>query len=81
MDAETVLTPQAALEYGLIDKIGAESKKEVDIEQLLKENLELKQQVRNQIFNQEELKKFLTGNKPEQKINPFEAFFNAKKER
>ena len=82
MDAETVLTPQAALEYGLIDKIGAESKAEIDIEQLLKENLALKQQMRNKIFSQEELKKFLMENKPnkpEQKVNPFEAFFNSKK--
>ena len=79
MDAETVLTPDKALEYGLIDRIGTEQKADIDIEQLLKENLELKQQISNKTFQQQELKKFLMGNKPEQKNDPFQAFFDTKR--
>ena len=79
MDAETVLTPDKALEYGLIDRIGTEQKADIDIEQLLKENLELKQQISNKTFQQQELKKFLTGNKLEQKNDPFQAFFDTKR--
>lgn len=84
MDAETVLTPQAALSYGLIDKIGTKAAEEEPGPQQLKEEIHnLRQQLKNKEFSQEQLKQFLMANpkkkEPEQRIDPFQAFFNCKK--
>lgn len=81
MDAETVLTPQKALEYALIDQIGVGAKEKLPtIESLQKENAELRMQIRNNDFNQKELKEFLESNKKEHVDSTgFGAFFNSKR--
>ena len=85
MDAETVLTPQDALSYGLIDKIGTKAEVELEPEpqQLIAEIHNLRQQLRNKEFSQEQLKQFLMSNtvkrEPEQRVDPFQAFFDSKK--
>lgn len=84
MDAETVLTPQDALSYGLIDKIGAKAETgDPDPLQLMQENQTLRQQLREKEFTQEQLKNFLMANpvkkEPEQRTDPFRAFFSGKK--
>lgn len=81
MDAETLLTPQKALEYGFIDQIGvAESDQTQVIESLQKEMLELRSKICNNDFNQKELKAFLRSNKKETiDSTGFGAFFNSKK--
>lgn len=83
MDAETVLTPQKALEYGFIDEIGVvegERSQEQIMQMLLKENAELKAEMKNNDFNQRELKEFLMTTKPASKPDPtgLQAFFNGK---
>lgn len=83
MDAETVLTPQKALEYGFIDMIGVveeQQSKEQMMQRLLEENAELKMKMQNDDFNQRELKEFLMATKPKAKPEPtgFQAFFNGK---
>ena len=80
MNAETVLTPQKALEYGLIDQIGASVKEQLPtIAQLQRENNELRMQLRNNDFNQKELKEFLQSTKRKPEPSGFEAFFNIRK--
>ena len=83
MDAETVLTPQDALSYGLIDKIGTKAEAEPEPQQLIAEIHNLRQQLKNKEFSQEQLKEFLMSNpakrEPEQMVDPFQAFFNSKK--
>ena len=76
MDAETVLTPQKALECGLIDKIGVEQKEEPRTEQLLAENEQLIKQLNNRTFLDAEVKKFMRAVAPAQKQKSgFDAFF------
>ena len=76
MDAETVLTPQKALECGLIDKIGVEQKEEPRTEQLLAENEQLIKQLNNRTFLDAEVKKFMRTVAPAQKQKSgFDAFF------
>ena len=76
MDAETVLTPQKALECGLIDKIGVEQKEEPRTEQLLAENAQLIKQLNNRTFLDAEVKKFMRTVAPAQKQKSgFDAFF------
>jgi len=84
MDTETVLTPQDALDYGLIDKIGTKAEADnIKPLQLVQEIESLRQQLREKEFSQEQLKEFLMSNpvkrEPEQKIDPFQAFFGNKK--
>lgn len=81
MDAETVLTPQKALEYALIDQIGVETKGKLPIlEALQRENEELRMKIRDNDFNQKELKEFLQSNKKEHVDSTgFGAFFNSRK--
>ena len=81
MDAETVLTPQKALEYALIDQIGVETKGKLPIlEALQRENKELRMKIRDNDFNQKELKEFLQSNKKEHVDSTgFGAFFNSRK--
>lgn len=84
MDAETVLTPQKALDYGFIDKIGVESEedtKEQMLQLLMEENTALKQKMKNDDFFQKELKSFLEEMKPAVKPDPtgLQAFFSGRR--
>lgn len=84
MDAETVLTPQKALEYGFIDKIGSEKENttEEQLQQLMRENEQLKMQIRTERFETNELRDFLQGlKKNEPDPTGFQAFFNGKEKK
>ena len=73
-----VLSPQLALQYGLIDEIGVEFKSDQTdadtLQEVLKENEKLRQQIVNRTMHQEQLTKFyqLThgSSKPEQSVVP-----------
>ena len=79
MDAETVLTPQKALEYGLIDQIGTKTQEQLPtIEQLQLENTKLRMHIKNNDFNQKELKLFLQSTRKPESAG-FEVFFNSRK--
>lgn len=93
MDTETVLTPQDALNYGLIDQIGvkAEEATEQQLMQLEQENKKLRQQIKNDDFMKQQLSDFLQSVKdkpmenkikekqPKQKSTGLDAFFSGKK--
>ena len=78
MHKETTLSPQLALQYGLIDEIGVEFKSDQTdadaLQEVLKENEKLRQQIVNRTMHQEQLTKFyqLThgSSKPEQSVVP-----------
>lgn len=93
MDAETVLTPQDALNYGLIDQIGVKAQESSgdELERLVEENRQLRQQIKNDNFAKQQLTDFLQSVKSKQKENNrekgqlnqkstgFDAFFYGKK--
>ena len=73
MHKTTTLSPQKALEYGLIDEIGVTAKEEdsveVKLQEALRENEYLQKQLRNQTEHQKQLAEFyqLTHKKEEKK--------------
>lgn len=73
MHKTTTLSPQKALEYGLIDEIGVKAKEEdsveVKLQEVLRENEHLQKQLRNQTEHQKQLAEFyqLTHKKEEKK--------------
>ena len=86
LDAETVLTPEKALEYGFIDEIAERPEKdeayddeepEADPKELEQEIKELKQQLNELKFRQLTANEFISlNNKPKEKIKSgFNAFF------
>lgn len=84
MDAETVLTPKKALEYGFIDKIGVATERldeDLNYQLLKEENAMLKEKIKNNDFCQKELKEFLMAVKPSVKPDPtgFQAYFNVRR--
>lgn len=83
MHKTTTLSPQMALEYGLIDEIGVAPKEEtasdVKLQEVLKENEMLQQRLKNRTEHQKQLAEFyqLTHKKePETDGTGWGAFFN-----
>lgn len=83
MHKTTTLSPQMALEYGLIDEIGVAPKEEtasdVKLQEVLKENEMLQQRLKNRTEHQKQLAEFyqLTHKKePETDCTGWGAFFN-----
>lgn len=85
LDAETVLTPEKALEYGFIDEIAERPDKEdtsdddepeADPKELEQEIKELRQQLSELKFRQLTANEFISLNKPKEKAKSgFNAFF------
>ena len=82
MHKTTTLSPQMALEYGLIDEIGVEPKEDesssVTLQEVLNENEMLKQQLRNRNEHQKQLSEFYQLTHKEEKVEHtgWSAFFN-----
>lgn len=84
MDAETYLTPDKALEYGLIDEVATSKQKDDgDVQQkaMMQQLQAMRQQMNMQTSFKEDLKKLQQGLKdPESKepVNKFKKFFGGK---
>ena len=82
MHKTTTLSPQMALEYGLIDEIGVAPKEDesssVTLQEVLNENEMLKQQLRNRNEHQKQLSEFYQLTHKEEKVEHtgWSAFFN-----
>lgn len=84
MDAETYLTPDKALEYGLIDEVAASKQKDDgDVQQkaMMQQLQAMRQQMNMQTSLKEDLKKLQQGLKdpePKETVNKFKKFFGGK---
>lgn len=88
MDAETYLTPDTALEYGLIDKVATtkttnDDSAAVQQKAMMRQLQEMRQQMNMQTSFKEDMKKMQDGlknQKPKEpvKVNQFKKFFGGK---
>lgn len=81
MHKTTTLSPQMALEYGLIDEIGVALKNDepdVTLQEVLNENKMLKQQIRNKTEHERQLAEFyqLTHKENDRNTTEWGSFFN-----
>lgn len=81
MHKTTTLSPQMALEYGLIDEIGVAPKNDepdVTLQEVLNENKMLKQQIRNKTEHERQLDEFyqLTHKENDRNTTEWGSFFN-----
>ena len=84
MNAETYLTPDTALEYGLIDEVATSKQKDDgDVQQkaMMQQLQAMRQQMNMQTSFKEDLKKLRQGLKdpePKEPVNKFKNFFGGK---
>lgn len=84
MDAETYLTPDKALEYGLIDEVATSQQKdngEAQQKAMMQQLQAMRQQMNMQTSFKEDLKKLQQGLKdpePKEPVNKFKKFFGGK---